>query len=66
MTEHAMGTAFGPDPAAQHRSPRADAITEPSGCPVHRELTRVSLSDNGFRADPDELYRTMRHEHGPV
>ncbi|MFI6996470.1 cytochrome P450 [Nocardia sp. NPDC050175] len=87
MTEHAIGTAFGPyederphgrevsrtarddvqrDAAVQHRPSRADDSTEPSGCPVRPESTLVSLSDNGFRADPHELYRTMRHEHGPV
>ncbi|MDX3323687.1 cytochrome P450 [Streptomyces sp. ME02-6979-3A] len=37
-----------------------------SGCPAHAADTPVPLSGPAFHTEPQALYRTMRHSHGPV
>uniref|UniRef100_A0AAU3GM75 Cytochrome P450 n=1 Tax=Streptomyces sp. NBC_01401 TaxID=2903854 RepID=A0AAU3GM75_9ACTN len=36
------------------------------GCPAHASDTPVALSGPGFHTEPQVLYRSMRHTHGPV
>lgn len=47
-----------PPPSA---APAADG-----GCPAHAATAPVPLSGPEFHTEPQALYRTMRHEYGPV
>jgi cytochrome P450 len=47
-----------------HQSLHADGLTPLDGCPAHRDA--VPMHATRFRSDPDELYRRLRRDHGPV
>lgn len=46
--------------------PPSAAPASGAGCPAHAATAPVPLSGPRFHTEPQALYRTMRHEYGPV
>ncbi|MEU0126925.1 cytochrome P450 [Streptomyces sp. NPDC006289] len=42
------------------------ASAPPGGCPAHAATAPVPLSGPEFHTEPQAVYRSMRHSHGPV